>query len=70
MNIFIIALLVVAILVFFNLYGFKHKFFSWFLAIAVGFFILSVIYVFKANHVDVTSANGIISAIKVYFSWL
>lgn len=70
MNVLIVVLLVVAALIVFKLYGLKHRVFSWLLIIVAGIFVLSVIYVFKANHVDVTSANGVLSAVKVYFNWL
>jgi hypothetical protein len=70
MNILLIIAIVVIGLFLIKGYGLKHRLASWFLVIVIAFVVLSVIYVFKHNPVDLKSMAGIFNAFKIYFSWL
>lgn len=49
---------------------FKHRIFAVFFVILLLFLYFSGVFVFKDTKIDFKSVPGIISAAKVYFTWL
>ena len=67
---FVIVLLIISIWVIIELRRFRHKIFAIFLIISILFLYISVVVVFNGQEIDLKSISGIISAAKLYFSWL
>lgn len=66
----IIAALIVLILVFFKMRYLKHRFFAILIVIVIIFLYLTFTNVIVKKGVDLKSFNGVITAGKVYLSWL
>ena len=66
----IIAVLIVAIWVIFELRRLKHKIFAILLIGLVLFLYVSVTVSIKGQEIDIKSTDGIKTASKIYLSWL
>jgi len=68
----VLLILVAAFIVVFkfNIGEMKHKIYFFFVLLFLSLFIFTFIKVIDANSVDLTSASGIFSSVKLYFSWL
>ncbi|MEK6886010.1 MAG: hypothetical protein AABX17_03525 [Nanoarchaeota archaeon] len=53
-----------------NIGEMKHKIYLFFVLLFFVVFIFTFMKVVNANSVDLTSASGIFSSVKLYFSWL
>jgi len=69
-GIFILAALVAGIWVIIEIRRFRHKIFAIFLIILIILSYWSFFAVFKNQELELTTISGIITATKVYFSWL
>jgi len=68
----LLVLAAVALIVIFkfNIGEIKHKIYFIFVLLALLLFIFTFVTVVNANSVDLTSASGIFSAVKLYFVWI
>jgi len=66
----ILAVLIIAIWVIFELRRLKHKVFAIFLIALVLFFYASTSIAFREQTINFKSQEGITSASKIYFAWL
>ncbi|MBU0957228.1 MAG: hypothetical protein KKF56_00295 [Nanoarchaeota archaeon] len=66
----IIAILIFLIFVFFKFKDVKHRMFTIFLILVVLFFYASFVSVVDSDNINLGSADGIMQAGKIYFSWL
>ena len=69
-GIFILAAVVVGIWIIIEIRRFRHKVFAIFLIILIVLSYLSFFAVFKNQELELTTVSGIITATKIYFSWL
>ncbi len=69
-TLFIIAVLIVAIWVIVEIKRLRHKIFAVFLIAMILFTYISFSVVLKGQDVDLKTVPGMISASKLYFSWL
>lgn len=69
-GVFILAVVVVGIWVIIEIRRFKHKIFAIFLISLVILSYLSFFTVFKNQGIELTTYSGIITATKIYFTWL
>ena len=67
---FVVVLLVISIWIIIEIRRFRHKLFAIFLIMFILFLYISVIVVFNGQETDLTSISGILSATKLYFSWI
>ena len=67
---FVISILVIAIYVLIELKRLRHKMFAIFLIVLILFTYISFSVVLRGQDVDYKTIPGIISASKLYFSWL
>ena len=68
--ILLIILLIIIVWIFVEAKRAKHKFIAVILIILIIFSYLSISYVFKNKVVDYKTVSGLMSAGKIYFSWL
>jgi len=66
----VIAVLLIAIWVIFEVKRFRHKIFAIFLIVLILFTYLSFVAVLKEQDLNFKSINGVSEAGKLYFSWL
>jgi len=69
-TLFVIALLIIAIWILVELKRFRHKIFAVFLIGLILFLYLSSIFVFREQNIDFKSFSGVMTATKIYFSWV
>lgn len=69
MNWVIIAVLIIAVIALITFKNVRHKIFIFFLLLLFLFFYLSFSS-FQSSGVNLKSAGGVFSAVKIYFSWL
>ena len=69
-NIFIISAIIVAIWVLIEFKRMRHKLFAFFLIGLILFSYLSTIFLFQDQDVNLKTISGVISASKLYFSWM
>ena len=69
-TLFIVAVLVIAIWVIIEIKRLKHKIFAIFLIALIIFSYISVSVLFKDRPIDFKSPSGLMSAGKIYLSWL
>ncbi|MFQ5531319.1 MAG: hypothetical protein ACE5ES_01755 [Candidatus Nanoarchaeia archaeon] len=69
-TLFIVAALIIAIYVLIELKRFQHRLFAIVLIGLILFSYLSAAIIFRDKSVDLKTVPGIISATKIYFSWL
>jgi len=67
---FVVGVLIALIWILIETKRMKHKIFAIFLISVILFFYLSMSFVFKGKNVDYKTISGLMSAGKVYFSWL
>ena len=66
----IIAILIILVFLFLRMRHFKHKIFAVVVILVLLFVYITVTKVISENKVDLKSFNGLVTAGKVYFSWL
>jgi len=66
----IIVALVLILIIFLKVRTFQHKFYLTLIIVLVLFFYITGSRVIAQNNIDVNSFDGMVSATKVYFSWL
>ena len=69
-TLFIVAVLIIAIWVIIEIKRLRHKVFAIFLIALIIFTYVSFSITLKGQDIDFRSASGILSATKLYFSWL
>lgn len=69
-TLFIISVLVVAIWVLIEVRRLRHKLLGIFLIALILFSYISVSIIFKGQEIDFKTIPGVITATKLYFSWL
>ena len=69
-GIFILAVLVAGIWIIIEIRRFRHKIFAIFLIVLLILSYLSFFTVFRGQDLDLTTISGIMTATKIYFSWL
>ena len=69
-TLFIVAVLIIAIWVIVEIKRLRHKVFAIFLIALVLFTYISFSITLKGQDIDYGSASGVLSATKLYFSWL
>ncbi len=69
-NWLIIVVLILVLLWFFKVKHMKHKFYAIIVVVLLIFFYTTFSSVINDNQIDVKSFDGVISAGKLYFSWL
>ncbi|MDO8622790.1 MAG: hypothetical protein Q7R52_00945 [archaeon] len=69
-TIFILIVVISAIWVIIEAKRMKHKVFAIFLIALIIFFYASAFFVFRGKDVDFKTVPGVVSATKVYCSWL
>lgn len=69
-TLFVLSVLVIAIWVFIEIKRLKHKLFAIFLILMLLFFYFTGAFVLKDQNIDLKSVPGIMTASKLYFSWL
>ena len=67
---FIIAAVIILIWVLIEIKRFRHKFFAWFLIILIILGYVSFNLAMKNQNADFKSVSGLLTAGKIYFSWL
>ncbi len=67
---FIVAVAVIAIWIIIEVKRLKHKIFALFLIGIIIAVYLSALFVFSGQNVDLSTATGVLSAGKLYMSWL
>ena len=67
---FLIVLLIIAIWIIIEIRRFRHKIFAIFLILLILFLYISTVVVFNEQEIDLNSVSGVVSATKLYFSWL
>ena len=70
MSLLIVAGLIMAIWVIIELKRFKHKLFAMFLIVLILFTYISFAVTLRDHSVDLKTTSGIMTASKLYFSWL
>jgi len=66
----VIAVLIFLILIFFKFKDVKHRTWTILLILFVLFFYMTFVNVLSKENIDVNSVEGVVSAGKIYFSWL
>ena len=69
-TLFIVAVLIIAIWVIIEIKRLRHKVFAIFLIALILFTYISFSVTLKGQDIDFRSASGMLSATKLYFSWL
>lgn len=69
-TLFIVAVLIIAIWVIIEIKRLRHKVFAIFLIALILFTYISFSVTLKGQDIDFRSASGLLSATKLYFSWL
>ncbi len=69
-TLFIIGILVIAIWIIIEAKRMRHKIFAIFLIALILFSYISASIIFKGQDIDLKSIPGVITASKIYFSWL
>ena len=67
---FVIVLLIIAVWIIVEIRRFRHKIFAVFLILLILFLYISTVVVFNEQELDLTSFSGVVSATKLYLSWL
>ena len=69
-TLFIVAVLIIAIWVVIEIKRLKHKLFAIFLIALILFTYISFTVTLRGQEIDYTTVSGMITATKLYFSWL
>ena len=69
-TLFIVSVVVIAIWVIVEVKRVKHKIFALFLIGLIIASYLSAAFVFRGQDINLTSVSGVLTASKIYFSWL
>ena len=70
LNWIIIAILIVLVLMFLKFRHIKHRLFAVLLIVLLIFFYTTATKLFSEQQINLKSFDGIVSAGKIYFSWL
>jgi len=65
-----VAILIAFIWIFIEAKRMRHKIFALFMIFVILFLYFSILFVFSGKNVDYKTVPGLMSAGKIYFSWL